>query len=129
MRMKYLVIVLFLCLQSLALTPACRVRVVPFPSLSQLPVSAVHRIFQDSEGYMWYGTVNGLCRDDGYRVRIYRSDINTPGTRSHRLRVNITKPFVLPAANHEKSTLAAPKWRSFATLSYTLPTSCACLSA
>ena len=79
MRMKYLVIVLFLCLQSLALTPACRVRVVPFPSLPQLPVSAVHRIFQDSEGYMWYGTVNGLCRDDGYRVRIYRSDINTPG--------------------------------------------------
>ena len=79
MRMKYLVIVVFLCLQCLALRPACRVRVVPFPSLPQLPVSAVHRIFQDSEGYMWYGTVNGLCRDDGYRVRIYRSDINTPG--------------------------------------------------
>lgn len=48
------------------------------PSLNQLPVNAIHRIFQDSEGYMWYGTVNGLCRDDGYQVKVFRSDIYTP---------------------------------------------------
>ena len=34
---------------------------------------------RDSEGYMWYGTVNGLCRDDGYHVKVFRSDIETPG--------------------------------------------------
>ena len=28
---------------------------------------------------MWYGTVNGLCRDDGYHVKVFRSDIETPG--------------------------------------------------
>lgn len=49
------------------------------PTIDQLPVNAIHRVFQDSEGYMWYGTVNGLCRDDGYHVKVFRSDIDTPG--------------------------------------------------
>ena len=48
------------------------------PTLKQLPVSAIHRVFRDSEGYMWYGTVNGLCRDDGYNIQVFRSDIKTP---------------------------------------------------
>jgi ligand-binding sensor domain-containing protein/AraC-like DNA-binding protein len=43
-----------------------------------LPVNAVHRIYQDREGYMWYGTIGGLCRDDGYNVCVFRSDLNTP---------------------------------------------------
>ena len=49
------------------------------PTIDQLPVNAIHRVFRDSEGYMWYGTVNGLCRDDGYHVKVFRSDIDTPG--------------------------------------------------
>ena len=44
-------------------------------NVNQLPVTSIHRIFQDKEGYMWYGTVNGLCRDDGYKIDIFRSDI------------------------------------------------------
>ena len=45
----------------------------------QLPMSQLFRIFQDSEGYLWYGTQGGgLCRDDGYSVKIFRSDYNTP---------------------------------------------------
>jgi ligand-binding sensor domain-containing protein/AraC-like DNA-binding protein len=48
-------------------------------TLKQLPVNAIHRIFQDSEGYIWYGTVDGLCRDDGYNVCVFRSDMYTPG--------------------------------------------------
>lgn len=41
---------------------------------SQLPVSAIHSIYRDREGYLWYGTVNGLCRDDGYNLQIFRPD-------------------------------------------------------
>lgn len=48
------------------------------PAISQLPVSAITCIFQDSEGYMWYGTVDGLCRDDGYSIHVFRSDFRTP---------------------------------------------------
>ncbi len=39
---------------------------------NQLPVSAIHSVYRDTEGYLWYGTVNGLCRDDGYQLQIFR---------------------------------------------------------
>lgn len=58
---------------------AQNITVTDIPTLDQLPVNAIHRVFRDSEGYMWYGTVNGLCRDDGYHVKVFRSDIETPG--------------------------------------------------
>lgn len=54
-------------------------RVVQLPNQEQLPVANVHRILQDSEGYMWYATEGGgLCRDDGYRVEVFRSDRDRP---------------------------------------------------
>lgn len=36
-------------------------------------------IFKDSEGYIWFGTRNGLCRFDGYEIRIYRAE-SSPGS-------------------------------------------------
>ena len=42
------------------------------PTQSQLPVASIHCIMQDSEGYMWYGTVGGLCRDNGFQIDIFR---------------------------------------------------------
>lgn len=50
------------------------VRVIPLPTLNQLPVSAIHTVFKDHEGYIWYGTSNGLCRDDGYDIMVFRND-------------------------------------------------------
>lgn len=50
------------------------------PTQSLLPVATVHCIFQDSEGFMWYGTNGGgLCRDNGYQIDVFRSDNRTPG--------------------------------------------------
>ena len=57
---------------------AQRITVRPIPLLDELPVKAIHRIFQDSDGYMWYGTFNGLCRYDGYDIDVFRSDMFTP---------------------------------------------------
>ena len=49
------------------------------PTQGQLPVANIHRLLQDSEGYMWYGTEGGgLCRDDGYEIDVFRSDAFTP---------------------------------------------------
>lgn len=49
------------------------------PNQRQLPVANVHRILQDSEGYLWYATEGGgLCRDDGYTVTVFRSDRDNP---------------------------------------------------
>lgn len=65
------------------------------PSLDKLPVNAIHRIFQDSDGYMWYGTFNGLCRYDGYNIRVFRSDLSHPGLLSNNYITYI-------AEDHEK---------------------------
>lgn len=49
-----------------------------FPHLGQLPSTSVQRVFQDKEGYMWFGTLDGLCRYDAYQVKSWRSDMNNP---------------------------------------------------
>lgn len=77
--------ILILLCQNILAQNSQNIKITDIPSLSKLPVSAVHRVFQDSEGYMWYGTVNGLCRDDGYHVKVFRSDINTPSLISDNL--------------------------------------------
>lgn len=45
----------------------------PIPTMGLLPDKAITQIFRDDEGYMWYATVNGLCRDDGYDVKVVRA--------------------------------------------------------
>lgn len=58
---------------------AQQVSVTELPTQELLPVAHIHRIFQDSEGYMWYATESGgLCRDNGYQIDVFRSDLNTP---------------------------------------------------
>jgi ligand-binding sensor domain-containing protein/AraC-like DNA-binding protein len=68
---------LFACFAFLT-TQGQRISIHEIPTLGQLPVNAIHRIFLDKEGYLWYGTIGGLCRDDGYQVSVFRSDMFTP---------------------------------------------------
>ena len=57
-----------------------RLRCEKLPTQDQLPVANVHRIMQDSEGYFWYATEGGgLCRDNGYKIDVFRNDRNHPG--------------------------------------------------
>ncbi len=46
------------------------------PVMEHLPSNSVVKIFQDKEGYMWFGTQDGLCRYDGYSIKTFRSDHN-----------------------------------------------------
>ncbi len=68
-----------------ALAQIPNIFVSDMPNLGKLPVNEVTAICQDDEGYMWYGTSDGLCRDDGYNIRVLRSDFLTPGVlaRNH----------------------------------------------
>ncbi|WP_175404072.1 two-component regulator propeller domain-containing protein [Mucilaginibacter sp. PPCGB 2223] len=43
----------------------------------------VRTIFQDSKGYIWFGTYDGLNRYDGYEFKVYRSNPNKPGAIIH----------------------------------------------
>lgn len=38
--------------------------------------SQINTIFQDSKGFVWFGTSSGLNRYDGYRMQVYRSRVN-----------------------------------------------------
>ncbi|MGO4773249.1 two-component regulator propeller domain-containing protein [Flavobacterium sp. W22_SRS_FK3] len=38
--------------------------------------NSVTAIFQDSDGYMWFGTYDGLNRYDGYNFKVFRNRIN-----------------------------------------------------
>lgn len=40
--------------------------------------ATVHTILQDSHGFMWFGTSNGLNRFDGYRFQVFRQQCDTP---------------------------------------------------
>ncbi|MHB9055985.1 MAG: hybrid sensor histidine kinase/response regulator transcription factor [Paludibacteraceae bacterium] len=50
-----------------------------FPLNEKLSSNSVTRTFQDKEGYVWFGTKDGLCRFDGYDIKVFRSSASTPG--------------------------------------------------
>ncbi len=37
-----------------------------------LPSNTVRSVVQDKDGFVWFGTDNGLCRYDGYNIRPLR---------------------------------------------------------
>ena len=51
----------------------------PFSLNDKLPSNTITRTFQDQEGYMWFGSRDGLCRFDGYDISVFRSSAQTPG--------------------------------------------------
>lgn len=50
-----------------------------------LSQSTVLSILQDSRGFIWFGTQDGLNRYDGYDFRVYRYDRDNPGSISHNV--------------------------------------------
>jgi len=47
-----------------------------------LSQSAVTCIFQDKNGFMWFGTQDGLNRYDGYNFKVFKNDPEDPSTLS-----------------------------------------------
>ena len=57
-------------------------RVLPPPGLQ----TEIHAGVQDSQGYMWFGTDNGLYRYDGYNYTTYFDDpLNSNSLVSHHV--------------------------------------------
>lgn len=51
----------------------------PLPTQLLLPVAQVHAIAQTADGMTWYATTDGLCRDNGYQVDVFRMGHNDGG--------------------------------------------------
>lgn len=49
-----------------------------------LSQNSVNTILQDSQGFLWFGTEDGLNRYDGYTFTIYRPDMDNPSAISDR---------------------------------------------
>jgi len=47
-----------------------------------LSQSSVRVIFQDSRGFLWFGTEDGLNRYDGYHFKVYKSEPSNPNSIS-----------------------------------------------
>ncbi len=73
---------LFLAIFSIPFFASAQNRLLKFEHLATdegLSQSTVSCILQDSRGYMWFGTTDGLNKYDGYKFQVYRND---PGTKS-----------------------------------------------
>lgn len=43
----------------------------PLDKLSGLPSNIVYDAYQDTKGFTWFATDNGICRYDGYQIKLY----------------------------------------------------------
>lgn len=50
-----------------------------------LPQSVINCVYQDSYGFMWFGTQNGLARYDGYSVTVYQNKKGEPTSISNNV--------------------------------------------
>lgn len=48
-------------------------------------------VFQDRDGFLWFATIDGLNKYDGYDFKIYRSEINNPQSLSSNRISSITE--------------------------------------
>lgn len=51
-----------------------------------LPHNTVQKIFQDSRGFMWFATKDGLCRYDGYEYTVYRESLSGKSISNSKIR-------------------------------------------
>ncbi|WP_170111287.1 two-component regulator propeller domain-containing protein [Mangrovibacterium marinum] len=54
-----------------------------------LSQNSVQSIFCDSRGYMWFGTMDGLNRYDGYNFKVYKTQYNNPYSLTNNRIVSI----------------------------------------
>src|SRR5262249_5700175 len=47
-----------------------------------LSENSIHCIIQDHLGYMWFGTQNGLSKNDGYNFTVFRDDVRNTNSLS-----------------------------------------------
>ena len=60
--------------------------ITPEDGLSQ---GNIECIYQDQQGFMWFGTFNGLNRYNGYDIQIFNHNIDDPNSLSHEHVVKI----------------------------------------
>ncbi|MCF6332014.1 MAG: response regulator [Draconibacterium sp.] len=76
--MKVLLIFTSLIISTIGYSQAHRFKYIT--SADGISQSEVYSFLEDSQGYMWFGTVDGLNRYDGYRVTIFNTEKGNPNS-------------------------------------------------
>ena len=59
------------------------IRLQPITAEDGLYQKFIYPIFQDSQGFLWLGTEDGLVRYDGYNFKVFRTDPDDTNSLSH----------------------------------------------
>ncbi len=84
--MKALRFIILFLLQTLCVFAFSQKQHIQFEHIgtnSGLSQSNVISIFQDSRGFMWFGTRDGLNKYDGYKFTVYKNDAANENSLSH----------------------------------------------
>lgn len=85
-----LVLACLLPLHAQAAAPGIsNIRFRSFSVTQGLPQASVITIAQDRQGFLWFGTQDGLARFDGYEFRVYRHQQGKPDSLSNNFAKNL----------------------------------------
>lgn len=87
MKVKKLVWILFILITYCSQAQYYNLKFENFDTSKGLSSSTCLDIFQDREGFMWFGTIDGLNKYNGYEFQIYRTILNNPHSISNN-RIN-----------------------------------------
>ena len=73
-RYKYLVLSIFLGTNVSICFGQDNLVFKKLPERLELSKMVVRSVFQDSHDFLWFGTIDGLVRYDGYKIKIYRNN-------------------------------------------------------
>jgi signal transduction histidine kinase/ligand-binding sensor domain-containing protein len=81
--LRYFLLLFFHSLYSFAFSQRPHVDFKHIGTNDGLSQSNVLCIFQDSRGFMWFGTPDGLNKYDSYSFTVYKKDLKKPGSLSN----------------------------------------------
>ena len=81
MRFKvYKIVILFMVMQQWLYAQNTAYQFSHLDITNGLSINQVSSIFKDADGFMWFGTISGLNRYDGYKFKIFKHRANDPAS-------------------------------------------------
>ncbi len=74
------------------------------PKTAGLSQTRVAEITQDNDGFLWFGTQNGLNRYDGYKCKVFKHDTKLRGSLSGATSTHYSKTDLAPCGSEVIST-------------------------
>jgi signal transduction histidine kinase/ligand-binding sensor domain-containing protein/DNA-binding response OmpR family regulator len=92
MKLRTLVLLAWLCMQTIVVgAQPANVKFDHIGTKQGLSHGNVITILQDSKGFMWFGTRDGLNKYDGYNFTVYKNDPEDPNTLVNNVVMDIVE--------------------------------------